>query len=127
MGVVLLLVRAVLVAYKVGMVGTPWLFFVIILVYLGGIMVLFLYTLRISKPSKVILSNPGRLFLVIALIFISDLLFGVLDMGGFGSKIRTGFFSGRSPIITFLVLYLFIALLAVMKLSETTQGPIKNS
>ena len=102
-----------------------WLLLALLLIFLGGIIVIFIYVTTLAGPSKIILpsSNPSILLLLTG----SFLLFSLGPYSNFSPiylSIGTFYTTASGSVLGFLTLYLLIALLAIVKLSATHKGAL---
>jgi hypothetical protein len=105
---------------------SSWVIYSIVLLFTGGIMVLFMYILTLVSSIKVLFFQArGKLsILVISVVVICFFTPNELNREVNLSNI---FIINTRSYILLLASYLFIVLLAVVKLSETYKGPIKST
>lgn len=132
------------------MIKTYWFSYILFLTFLGGLLVLFIYVSRIAsneifKPIinlKKICCFILIIIIIIQYIYINNILWINLsinsDMNNFNEIIL--FFNNENKInlsklynnqtfliIIILVIYLFITLIAVVKITNIFYGPIRSS
>ena len=126
----MLVIRALFVSVNILQLGLNWLMYTMILLYVGGIIVLFIYICRLASESKIEVNGLGimvRLFLVFAIL---SALTGVRSLSSEGcgiSLISSLFRRSRERVILFLRVYLILGLLVSVSLIEKFQGPLKSS
>ena len=112
---------------KAGLLFINWFFFTLIIVYVGGIMVMFTYLSRIVRLSKVNTLNPGlRALLVRGGLACVLLLLRLQRRTDQVSWLERGFFVRSRPLALFRVLYLLVGLLRVYRLCQKAEGPLQG-
>nr|YP_009050449.1 NADH dehydrogenase subunit 6 [Paraglypturus tonganus (nomen nudum)]AIG22703.1 NADH dehydrogenase subunit 6 [Paraglypturus tonganus (nomen nudum)] len=142
MGLALLL-QTCLVCVSSGLMALSfWFSYVLFLVFLGGMLVLFIYVASLASNESFKLSMTGLVFFVISALCM--LLFFMLDMMGVSVKffIESSDFSGvysnmdlvsliygKSVMIftLYVVLYLLLTLFAVVEITGSYFGPLRVS
>nr|YP_003433784.1 NADH dehydrogenase subunit 6 [Decipisagitta decipiens]BAI68175.1 NADH dehydrogenase subunit 6 [Decipisagitta decipiens] len=92
---------------------SPWLAFILLLVYVGGLMVLFIYCLSSLKITH-------GFFLSFFLTFLLTSYFVSFDVGGFPFELYLIF-----SILTALAIVLFVVMLIVVNLVDPNAGALK--
>jgi len=118
---------ALYISIKTAYLYSSWFFFSVLIIYVGGIIVIFLYLTRLIssfkiKPWKITLLEFRGLARVV--IFLSP-----LEATLFTAKkrfLRARFHYQRCTLIFFLIFYLLIALILVFKLCQKQEGPLKR-
>ena len=104
-----------------------WFCFTLIIVYLGGIIVIFAYLRRLVQPIKINLLRNSIVYTGLLIIRgpmrLSTLLFSLTRHETWAD---TRFFSRSLSLIFIMVLYLLLALLSVYRLCEKQEGPMKR-
>ncbi len=118
---IIMVLISLLVASMAGIYNSSWLFLVIALIFLGGIIVIFLYLSTLSLSDK--LTSPKIRNLVIILVVITPIISLRWKFSNFNiSK------SFMEPLaisnIIFLITYLLLALILAVKLSQSFKGAI---
>nr|WPS93696.1 NADH dehydrogenase subunit 6 [Nedyopus patrioticus unicolor] len=106
-----------------------WFSYVILLTFLGGLLVVFVYVASLCPNEPIMKFGGWGWGLVIVVMFISfgwesssDLYysFGLSDL----SNLVSIYYEGVESLIIFLVVYLFLVLLAVVDLSLVFKGSL---
>nr|AQM39847.1 NADH dehydrogenase subunit 6 [Orophyllus montanus] len=133
---------------------TFWMSYILFLVFLGGMLVLFLYITSLAsnemfsttQPSLILLYISGILLILLTPIYISDQTFwNILSMNidthplsnssmFFSSSVQhqhlmlNKLYNTYSSILTLiLVIYLLITLIAIVKITHIFMGPLRSS
>nr|YP_009535652.1 NADH dehydrogenase subunit 6 [Grammodes geometrica]AYI69518.1 NADH dehydrogenase subunit 6 [Grammodes geometrica] len=146
----MILIQTLLMCLLSGMlIKTYWFSYILFLTFLGGLLVLFIYVSSIAsnelfKPSfnaKLLLFISVSLLLLTQIIFINNLFWMNLsfnsDMDNFHSL--SLFFNNDNKInlsklynnqtfmmMLMLIIYLFITLIAVVKITNIFYGPLRS-
>nr|YP_009692427.1 NADH dehydrogenase subunit 6 [Mesonemoura metafiligera]QEH58823.1 NADH dehydrogenase subunit 6 [Mesonemoura metafiligera] len=145
----MLLVQTVFISILTGtMAQSFWFSYVLFLVFLGGLLVLFIYvtSLASNEMFSLSMSTLAPIFIVSASLFLILIILDSslinLSINNFeGAQILnsslyqeealnslTKLYNGPTSLITLtLVLYLFLALIAVVKITKINQGPLRQS
>ena len=99
---------------------SKWTAFALRLIFVGGIMIIFLYVSSLSANRKTLKSKS--FFWGTLLIFI--LIFNVRLVTQSFSKLGMFYSWNSSFLLTFLILYLLLTLLLVSKFSRSFKGPL---
>jgi len=121
-----LICGAFLVRWTLGVRKISWAFFVITILFIGGIIVMFMYITRLISSSKVSwgkLKAWTRGLLILALVGIK-LFFNPLALGKLWAGGVMEFTS--LALVVYLILFLLVRLLVVCNLSQKHMGPIKS-
>uniref|UniRef100_A0AAU7YR81 NADH-ubiquinone oxidoreductase chain 6 n=1 Tax=Potamanthus sp. 08HH02 TaxID=3126549 RepID=A0AAU7YR81_9INSE len=140
-----LLFQTTLIALISGLMApTFWFSYILFLVFLGGMLVLFIYVTSLasnemfSVSAKAFLLSSSLIAVAFMFTMIADPLLN-LDVIGHGllsQSIETNilptlmfkFYNSSSSILTILlVTYLFLTLLAVVSITNIYQGPLRPS
>lgn len=104
---------------------SSWIIYAVVLLFTGGMIILFIYILTLVSSVKVIFSNvrlEARVLtrrIILTFFFIPNEITPDLNL--------SSIFLVRSiNYVLFLALYLFIVLLTVVKLSSAYQGALKS-
>lgn len=139
----ILLIQTTIIAIITGLIShTLWFSYILFIIIIGGILVLFIYITRVASNEKFIFSN--KLSLTITSIIFVRITFLLLDQFilyentttiditnytnniNFSLSIRKYFnFPLNSWIIT-LIVYLLLTLIAVVKITNITYGPLRQ-
>nr|YP_009694085.1 NADH dehydrogenase subunit 6 [Protonemura kohnoae]QEI04353.1 NADH dehydrogenase subunit 6 [Protonemura kohnoae] len=145
----MLLVQTVLISTLTGMLTQSfWFSYVLFLVFLGGLLVLFIYVTSLASNEMFYMSMTTLIPLIIAsaLLFVvmmimdpSFLTSSTLNCDGLSimntslyqeesTNSLSKLYNGPTSLITLtLVLYLFLTLIAVVKITKINQGPLRQS
>nr|ALO70349.1 NADH deshydrogenase subunit 6 [Atheta gagatina] len=136
-----LLIQTMLIALITGMLNTTfWFSYILFLIMVGGMLVLFIYMTSIASNEMFSYSNSIMIYM--SIIFISS-IFIYLIMDFYMININfiylenmffhknnysiTKFFNYPSIMIIFMmIIYLFITLIAVVKITKIEYGPLRQ-
>ena len=125
--VLLLVITALILRLKIGTLVGSWFCFTLIIVYLGGIIVIFAYLSRLVQPIKI---NLLRSSIVLAGLLLLGgpirLRALLLNLTRHETWTDTRFFFRNLALVVFMVVYLLLALLSVYRLCEKQEGPMKR-
>lgn len=104
---------------------SSWFFTILILVYVGGIIIIFTYITRVITSRKILGVAPRGVIIFIPALLILILAYTSAPAGT--QLIWPGVNLGVNslPFIIFLVVYLLLALIRVFILIEKESGPLK--
>nr|YP_010627106.1 NADH dehydrogenase subunit 6 [Dierna strigata]WBK26797.1 NADH dehydrogenase subunit 6 [Dierna strigata] len=145
----MILIQTLMVCLLSGMlIKTYWFSYILFLTFLGGLLVLFIYVSSIAsnelfKPSfntKILLLFSFFFFLIIQMLFFNNLFWMNFsfnsDMNNFFSwifinnenKINLSKLYNNQTfmIMVMLIIYLFITLIAVVKITNIFYGPLRS-
>lgn len=116
-------------------IPSTWFSFILFLVFMGGLIVLFVYVSRLASNEKISLTNPWKASKIITPLVIIR-LFGVYTFNlqnlkdpSVNSTLRI-IFKVYSPNIIFItsltIIYLLLTLIIIVKLITLKEGPIRN-
>lgn len=124
-----------------------WFSYILFLVFLGGLLVLFIYVTRLASNEIFSISittlipiiiGSGILFIVLIILDPSFITFGTNNFENLNfintplyqeesTNSLTKLYNGPTRLITLtLVLYLFLTLIAVVKITKINQGPLRK-
>lgn len=99
----------------------------IILVYVGGVMIIFVYLTGLISEFKTVRVTPRiRVFLVRATLIPSYLTFSELSGTLVSVWLSQGLDGAALGLIVYSVLYLLMALVVVLLIAGKLQGPLKQ-
>ena len=128
MGVLLLLITRASLAVIGGLFSSSWLFLITILVYVGGMIVIFVYLTRIISATKVFGLSPRLSGIIIALAFPLVIIHYVRPLAdnriNWISQILS---SPISTLVVYRIFYLLEALIIVFLMSRKLSGPLKTT
>nr|YP_010146031.1 NADH dehydrogenase subunit 6 [Amphinemura bulla]QQO80918.1 NADH dehydrogenase subunit 6 [Amphinemura bulla] len=147
MGLMLLL-QTVIISILTGLIAQSfWFSYILFLVFLGGLLVLFIYVTSLASNEMFTLSTTALIPLVIGtpilamIIMFMDPSMLVTSTSNFESmnilstftyqeeatNSLTKLYNTPTSLITLtLVMYLFLTLIAVVKITKITQGPLRQ-
>nr|YP_010131263.1 NADH dehydrogenase subunit 6 [Pantala flavescens]QPQ74970.1 NADH dehydrogenase subunit 6 [Pantala flavescens]QPZ75911.1 NADH dehydrogenase subunit 6 [Pantala flavescens]UPX00830.1 NADH dehydrogenase subunit 6 [Pantala flavescens] len=139
MGITLLLQTIMMCILMSSMSYTSWFSYILFLVFLGGMLVLFIYMTSIAsnemfKKSSYFMSFIALSFTFIIIIALSMDLFMVttpvteMFLSDTTAKkfVMTPLYNNPSSLITtFMVMYLFLTLIVIVSITKFNQGPLR--
>nr|YP_010999505.1 NADH dehydrogenase subunit 6 [Ochthebius lejolisii]QNP10029.1 NADH dehydrogenase subunit 6 [Ochthebius lejolisii]WPM98417.1 NADH dehydrogenase subunit 6 [Ochthebius lejolisii] len=140
MGMILLL-QTISVSLITGFLNMNfWFSYILFLIMIGGMLVLFIYMTSIASNEKFKFNKKLIIFMIIMLnfniIFFMnlDLLMSMIQMinfeinSNFNYLSLSKFYNKPSNLIMFMmIIYLFITLIAVVKITDFKSGPLRQS
>jgi hypothetical protein len=107
----------------------PWFFYLLVLVFLGGVIVLIIYIRTLSANEKFIIKSPSHRGSILILIYIlrSVLFFDYILPGKLNNSGVYAFHVyeySRSSLTVFLIRYLLLTIIRVVKLVKFEKGPL---
>nr|AXS66529.1 NADH dehydrogenase subunit 6 [Coleoptera sp. 30 KM-2017] len=132
-----LMIQTLLISLCTGMMTSFWFSYIIFLIMIGGMMILFIYMTSISSSMKFKLSMTNIIMTVIMMTMM--MLMNNLDI--IENKMKStinykiDFTMTMSKFLTMpsmtlymmMVMYLFITLIAMVKISSSINGPLRKS
>lgn len=105
-----------------GIFFSNWLTFRLVLIFLGGIIIIFLYVSSLATLHKMVVSTPSWIILSTGIVIIA---FSRWSASKTSSQfIKFNFLITNFNLNIFLVIYLLFTLLVVVKLSESFKGAL---
>nr|YP_010238753.1 NADH dehydrogenase subunit 6 [Amphinemura wui]QTE20677.1 NADH dehydrogenase subunit 6 [Amphinemura wui] len=145
----MLLVQTVIISILTGMMTQSfWFSYILFLVFLGGLLVLFIYVTSLASNEMFSLSmttlspliiGSGMVILILMILDSFFMISGTHNFEGLNilntpiyqeesANTLTKLYNGPTSLITLtLVLYLFLTLIAVVKITKINQGPLRKS
>lgn len=124
----LVVAGGVLVIISLGLIfPTFWLSYIVLLTFLGGLLVLFVYVASLS-PNEPVLGVGGGFLLLSGLILFFVFNWESASDSGFGAGflfLIKMYLGNIESFIVLLVLYLFLVLLVSVDLSLIVLGPLR--
>ena len=103
---VILIFITLLIRVFLSLVSSKWVSFLLILLFLGGIIVLFVYICTLITKIKVIVRNKRKIYFVLLLLFIQVALIRFFKKTEFGSLFSGVEFSLKSQkLLSILIAY----------------------
>merc|ERR1719266_8345 len=111
------------------MIRAPWFFFLLVLVFLGGVIILIIYIRTLAANEKFIILETSNLFLVIIRGLVIRLIlpstYNYLMKSSPNINIVLNLYEyANSRLSMFLILYLLITIVCVVKLVKFEKGPL---
>lgn len=125
-----LILYSILTGLLLGALVFSWLTYLLILVFLGGVMVLVVYITTLAANEKLIrIRGGGRLFIVfrsrlLGLSFLLAPSFAPGALQGVKNIIIPLFEASNTTIYLFRTVYLLLALVCVVKVIKLEKGPL---
>nr|YP_010952629.1 NADH dehydrogenase subunit 6 [Sphinx ligustri]WMQ52975.1 NADH dehydrogenase subunit 6 [Sphinx ligustri] len=145
----MILIQTLLICMLSGMmIKTYWFSYILFLTFLGGLLVLFIYVSSIASNELFIFSNNMKIlfFMFILFLFLIQTLFiknlnwmnlinnsemnNFFEMFWFNNENKINMnklYNNQSSMLMFmLIIYLFITLIAVVKITNIFYGPLRT-
>ena len=129
-----ILYLTLLISLTSALIFSTWLAIFILLIYVSGLLVIFAYFAALTPNRMFIISNSYKTFFLSFSVFLS--YYSLLNITYTPSYFLTNNFSYNNfsyifidnniPIFIFLVLFLFFVLVAVVKISNFSSGPLRS-
>lgn len=140
-----LLIQTILISLILGFYNLNyWYSYILTLIIVGGILILFIYITRIASNEKFKFNIKLVVIIILTLLIISIIIINFTDriLRNFYYKIRDyqtlnfndnyhlqirKYYNFPSNLILItIIIYLLICLIAVVKISKTNQGPLRQ-
>nr|WCQ78452.1 NADH dehydrogenase subunit 6 [Agriotes sp. GTI-106] len=138
-----LLIQAILIALITGMMSHNfWFSYILFMIMIGGMLVLFIYMTSVASNEKFLYSN--KLMIMMLMMFMTMVMLSVIDpfsnyilstnMDMEMFKMNSMFSLSLSKYINLpsnwimisMIIYLLITLIAVVKITNITYGPLRQ-
>jgi membrane-associated HD superfamily phosphohydrolase len=107
---------------------TPWFFYLLVLVFLGGVIILIIYIRTLAANEKFIAPKSFNLFAPVFIIFIRIFFINNYNYtlkSSFNTRILINLYEySNRRISIFLITYLLITMVCVVKLVKFERGPL---
>nr|YP_009233472.1 NADH dehydrogenase subunit 6 [Compsorhipis davidiana]YP_009740625.1 NADH dehydrogenase subunit 6 [Bryodema nigroptera]AMB35642.1 NADH dehydrogenase subunit 6 [Compsorhipis davidiana]QID03587.1 NADH dehydrogenase subunit 6 [Bryodema nigroptera] len=144
---IMIIIQTLLIGVMMGsMMESFWLSYILFLTFIGGMMVLFIYITSISSNEMFNMKSTSMIFLMIMMLITMIVIYStekimfteiIKNTETMNMKYTMNFqemtmsltkmYNNPTLIITIMMMiYLFIALLAVVKINNINQGPIRK-
>merc|ERR1712174_80157 len=123
----ILIITSLIIGIVVFKINTSLIFFLIMLVFLGGVIILIIYinTLAINEKFFFIKKNFSFIASAISLIIFFLMVKNTFSKINYSNSIRILIYENINIfIIIFLIIYLLLALICVVKLIKFEYGPL---
>jgi len=127
LGINILLI-ALLIASTYAIYIRSWYAFILFLIYVGGILVIFVYFLAISPNQQIPYSKIAsvRILSFLVLLFLSQLFnFKVTIINNFTQGRVILYIIKNAPTLIILALILLLAIIIVVKITNRSTGPLR--
>nr|YP_010947035.1 NADH dehydrogenase subunit 6 [Eupolyphaga hanae]WGO57831.1 NADH dehydrogenase subunit 6 [Eupolyphaga hanae] len=138
MGLILLMQTTILCLISGLMVQTFWFSYVLFLIFLGGMLVLFIYVTSLASNEMFNMSMKmmmsSSIFTTLLLMMVmkmpqnnTDLINQEMIMNNENILLLMKLYNGSSSLVTILLAsYLFLTLIAVVKITNISKGPLRQ-
>nr|YP_010519761.1 NADH dehydrogenase subunit 6 [Rhaphidophora quadrispina]UXP34383.1 NADH dehydrogenase subunit 6 [Rhaphidophora quadrispina] len=146
---IVIIIQTMLICLMTGIISqTFWFSYILFLVFLGGMLVLFIYITSLASnemfkmPSKILIIMMITLMTMLSIMMIMDssitnMMMTSIDMNTINNKMTIMYsesnlslmklYNNPTNIITLmLVLYLFLTLIVIVKITNIFQGPLRQ-
>jgi len=108
-----------------GLVFIKWIFYAVVLIFLGGIIVVFIYITTLAGNEKFHIASPNS-WLLVFMISRSYIYSHAPKLPQFKKEIFMShiYFSRATPLLWFLIIFLFSTLIITIKLAENFKGSL---
>lgn len=125
----LLIMWLIIITFYLGLilrkVLSSWVIYAVVLLFTGGIIILFMYILTLVISVKVVFMNVNLELGVLTTRFVL-IFFFVPNEVNINLNLSNMFLIRRINYVLFLAVYLFLVLLVVVKLSSAHKGSLKS-
>nr|WRO45138.1 NADH dehydrogenase subunit 6 [Habronychus sp.] len=134
-----LLIQTIVIALITGLMSLNfWISYLLFLVMVGGMLILFMYMTSIASNEKFSFSKPLTMMILVLILFffifmkteyfpfknidsIEFLKFSTYEMSP-----NKYFINNSKFILSILIVYLFITLIAIVNISSNSSGPLRQ-
>lgn len=121
--IIWLIILSILIRAVFLIVLNSWMRYAVILLFTGGMMVLFSYILSLIMSSKINFFSSTK---VVIISWLSFSLFNRIDLTTSHLLMTNLFINSRNILLLILALYLLIVLLRIVNIARSNSGPIKS-
>lgn len=121
--IIWLIILRILIRRIFLLILNSWIRYAVILLFTGGIIVLFSYILSLIMSSKIRFFSSTKIILIFWLVFI---IYNNLEINYNSLFITNLFFKSRNFLLIILALYLLLVLLRIVNMARSNSGPIKS-
>lgn len=125
-----LILYAILTSGIVGYITFSWAIYILVLIFLGGVIVLVVYITTLAANEKfILLENYGGLLFIVTIVVLGGqaIMPAIKISGGVspGRNMVTPIYdAANTTLYVFSVLYLLLALVCVVKVIKLEKGPL---
>lgn len=121
--IIWLIILRILIRRIFLLILNSWIRYAVILLFTGGIIVLFSYILSLIMSSKIRFFSSTKIILIFWLVLI---IYNNLEINYNSLFITNLFFKSRNFLLIILALYLLLVLLRIVNMARSNSGPIKS-
>lgn len=107
---------------------TPWFFYLLVLVFLGGVIILIIYIRTLAANEKFIIPGPINYLIPIVAMLVRIFLlsnYNYIVKSSLNIRIVINLYEySNRRLSIFLIIYLFITIVCVVKLVKFERGPL---
>ena len=113
----------------IGVIGIRWFGIILFLIYIGGILVIFIYFVAVTPNQRhdlkvFVMAVVGGVRLFYIIIFRVNLIKNFSKAFSLRREIMIFFFSQRAVLVVIFII-LFVGLIIVVKITRLIQGPLR--
>nr|YP_010437819.1 NADH dehydrogenase subunit 6 [Neurobasis chinensis]UTB53951.1 NADH dehydrogenase subunit 6 [Neurobasis chinensis] len=140
MGVALMMQTVLICFITNNMAQNAWFSYILFLVFLGGMLVLFIYLTSVASNDMFGGKNYNRMIIYVMVLVMSMLMFMVVDTMEMNNTEETKpismgetnnmmmmFNYPYNTMTVVVILYLFLTLIVVVKITESHSGPLRSN
>jgi len=105
---------------------TTWFSLILLLIYVGGIIVIFSYFVRLRSNDSIIIPNKITHLIIIPVIIIETLSLQPITLSYKKSQIYELYLNKNIFIIILITIILLIIIIIVIKIVKTNNGPLRG-
>ena len=121
----LIIFTAVLVSITLGLLRSSWYSIILFLIYVGGIIVMFSYFVRLSSNDPIILKTKLH-FIILPFILVKRLNLQIRIQPLNSIQILKLFHHINTIILFIIILILLIVMIVAVKIVKTNNGPLRG-
>lgn len=113
--------------------SNSWLSLILFLIFIGGLIVLFVYIISLASNETFTLVSEtnlitAHLFFMILIIYLFNINYNIIKQLNFNyfTQFNKIYSSSTRYIISFTIFYLLLVLIVVVKISNLKEAPVKN-
>jgi len=125
---IILIFYSLLIGRTTILFRTPWFFYLLVLVFLGGVIILIIYIRTLAANEKFIIPRPVNYLIPIVAILVRTFLlsnYNYIVKSSLNIRIVINLYEySNRRLSIFLIIYLFITIVCVVKLVKFERGPL---